>query len=465
MFDLKEVTRPMAKTAVRDLTTGSPMKLIVGFAAPLMLGFLFQQLYSFVDAAIVGRFLGSSELAAVGSTGSLNFLILGLSGGMCSGFAIPIAQAVGAKDDTELRRNVFNATYLCIVISVLLGLVTGILTGPMLRWLNTPGDIIVSATKYLRLILWTLPVMVLYNMSSAILRSLGDSKTPVYFLILASIVNIVLDLVFILWFRMGVQGAALATAISQLASGLGCLLTLVKRFPLLRPQADDAALRPDYCRRLVGVGLPMGLQFSITAIGSVVLTGSVNALGTVYVAAVTAGGKLSAFFCTVFDALSSTMATFAGQNLGARKLGRIHEGLKAASIVGCIYCVAALIVILLAGKPMMTMFVDAAETEVINFAQQYLVTFGVFYIPLLFVNIVRLTIQGMGYTRLAVIAGVLEMIARAVVGGLLVPVFGFTAACLASPAAWLLADAFLFPAYRTVMKKMYSRLYPAGLNQ
>lgn len=461
---MSEVLFHMAKSAVRELTQGSPMKLVIGFTLPLMFGFLFQQFYSFVDAAIVGRFLGAQELAAVGSTGSLNFVILGLTGGMCSGFAVPIAQAVGAKDETELRRNVFNAAYLCTIISVVMGVVTGLLTGTMLRWLSTPADIIVSATKYFRLILWTLPVMVLYNMSSAILRSLGDSKTPVMFLVMASIINIVLDLVFIIVFHMGVQGAALATAVSQLASGVGCLMTLVKRFPILRPREGDTKYRPNYCRRLVLVGLPMGLQFSITGLGSLVLTSSVNVLGTVYVAASTAGGKMSAFFCTVIDALASTMATYAGQNLGARKLDRIHQGLKAASIVGCIYCVAALIVILLAGKPMMTMFVDASETEVLNYAQQYLTAFGTFYIPLFFVNIVRLTIQGMGYTRLAVIAGVLEMIARGVVGAVFVPIFGFSAACLASPSAWILADAFLFPAYFAVMKKLRQRLQPAGVN-
>lgn len=449
---------------VRDLTEGSPMKLVLSFAGPLMFGFLFQQLYSFVDAAIVGRFLGSTELAAVGSTGSLNFLILGFSMGMCSGFAIPIAQAVGAKDDGDLRRSVFNAAYLCAIISVVLGLITGALCGPMLRWLNTPDDIIVSATKYLRLLLWTMPVTVLYNMAGGILRSLGDSKTPVYYLIMASIINIVLDVVLIVYGHMGVQGASLATVISQLAAGVGCTITLLKKRPDLLSHPEDTPLRPEYCRNLVTVGLPMGLQFSITAIGSVVLQSSVNALGTVYVAATTAAGKLNAFFCTVFDALASTMATFAGQNMGARKLKRVHEGLKATSVIGCVYCILALLVIIFAGRPMMGLFVDVSETEVIGAAHYQLINFGAFYIPLLFVNIVRLTIQGMGYTRLAVIAGVLEMIARTVVGAVFVPMFGFAAACLAAPMAWVLADAFLFPAYRSVMRKLYSRMYPAGVN-
>ena len=453
------------RSSVRDLTEGSPMKLVLSFSAPLMLGYLFQQLYSFVDAAIVGRFLGSAELAAVGATGSLNFLILGFNMGMCSGFAIPVAQAVGARDDRDVRRNVINAAYLCAVISAVLGVVTGALCGSMLQWLNTPAEIIGSSTKYLRLLLWTMPVTALYNMAGGVLRSLGDSKTPVYYLILASFINIVLDVVLIVYGNMGVQGASLATVISQLVAGVGCIITLLKKRPDLLSVPEDMRFRSNYCRRLVTVGLPMGLQFSITAIGSVVLQSSVNVLGTVYVAATTAGGKLSAFFCTVFDALASTMATYAGQNLGARKLRRIHEGLKATSVIGCIYCLLALAVIVFDGKPMMTMFVDASETAVIDAAHHYLTIFGVFYIPLLFVNIVRLTIQGMGFTRLAIIAGVLEMVARAVMGAIFVPLFGFTAACLASPAAWVLADLFLFPAYRSVMRKMHTRLYPAGTNE
>lgn len=463
VYDMAK-TAPTAKSAVRDLTSGSPLKLVLSFSAPLMFGFLFQQLYSFVDAAIVGHFLGSSELAAVGSTGALNFLILGFSMGMCSGFAIPIAQAVGARDDRELRRTTYHAAVLGAIISMVLGMITGILCGPMLRWLNTPAEILESATKYLRLVLWTMPVTVLYNMAGGVLRSLGDSKTPVYFLVLASLINIVLDVVLIVYGHMGVQGASLATVISQLVAGVGCLITLLKKRPDLIAHPGDMKLRPEYCRHMVTIGLPMGLQFSITAIGSVVLQSALNGLGTVYVAANTAAGKLNGFFCTVFDALASTMATFAGQNMGARKLKRIHEGLKATAIVGCVYCLVALAVIALAGQPMMTLFVDAAEVEVIENAHYQLIMYGIFYIPLLFVNIVRLTIQGMGYTRLAILAGVLEMIARTVVGFVFVPIFGFTAACLASPMAWIAADAFLFPAYRHVMKKLYSRMYPAGVN-
>jgi len=267
-------------------------------------------------------------------------------------------------------------------------------------------------------------------------------------------------------FHMGVAGAAWATIISQLVSGLWCLWVLMRKFPVLRMSKDDRRIRMPFIRRLLNMGLPFGLQYSITAIGSVTVTVAVNGLGTIAVAAVTAAGKLSMLFCIVFDALASAMATFAGQNVGARKIDRINEGLKAASIVGCIYCVIAFVVIFFFGKDMVSLFVDAEDpaiiAEVLDKAQQFLIVNSVMYIPLLFVNIVRFTIQGVGFTTVAMTAGVMELIGRAFVAMLLVPFFGFNAAVWANPAAWLLADAFLFPCYFTVIKWLRNRLRLTG---
>lgn len=456
----------MARNVNRDLTQGSPMKLLIGFSLPLLGGFLFQQLYSFIDTAIVGRFLGYDALAAVGSTGSLNFLINGFCMGLCSGFAIPIAQAKGAQDDVELRRFIMHTVYLCTVISVAMGLITGFGSPLLLKLMNTQDELLGMAVGYIQPVFFAIPTTVLYNMAAGVMRSLGDSRTPMLAIVIAALLNIVLDLLFILTFHMGVAGAAWATVISQLVSGLWCLWVLTHKFPVLKMSADDKRIRKPFIRRLLSMGLPFGLQYSITAIGSVTVTIAVNGLGTIAVAAVTAAGKLSMLFCIVFDALASAMATFAGQNVGAKKIDRITQGLKSASLVGCIYCVIAFVFILFFGKDMVSLFVDADDpaviAEVLDKAQQFLVVNSAMYIPLLFVNIVRFTIQGVGFTTVAMTAGLMELIGRAFVAIVLVPFLGYNAAVWANPAAWLLANAFLFPCLFTVMKWLRNRLRLTG---
>lgn len=448
------------RTMTRDLTTGNPMRLVISFAAPLLFGVLFQQLYSFVDTAIVGRFLGAAKLAAVGATGSVNFLVIGLCLGICSGFSIPIAQAFGARDVAELRRCVWHAILLSAGFSLLFGTAATLLCRPMLRLMNTPEEIIDSSARYIGIIFAAIPCCVLYNMASGILRAVGDSRTPVVFLVLASLVNIVLDLFLIVVCGMDVAGAAVATAISQLIAGLGCVAVMVRRFPILHLQRDDRRFSWALGVKMIGIGLPMGLQYSITAIGSVVIQWAINGLGVNAVAAVSAAGKLSAFFASVFDALSSTMATFAGQNIGARKPERVGQGLRAAAILGTVYCLLAFGAVMLFVRPLLGLFVDAsAEAQVMEMGSYFLRVNAAFYIPLLFVNIVRLSIQGMGYTRIAMLAGLFEMAARTTVALVLVPAMGFAGACLANPTAWVAADLFLIPCYLRIMRAQKERLF------
>ena len=447
------------KNVTRDMTQGSPLKLILTFSLPLLGGFLFQQLYSFMDTMVVGGVLGTEALAAVGDTGSLNFLINGFCMGICSGFAIPIAQAFGAKDETEMRRYVMHSVYLCAVISVLMGLLTGVFAPQLLRMLNTPEDILPLSVAYIQPVFFAIPVTVLYNMCGGVMRSLGDSKTPVIAITIAALLNIVLDYTFILAFHMGVEGAAWATVISQLISGLWCLLVIRKRFTILKMQPEDKRIRAPFVRRLLAMGIPFGLQYSITAIGSVILQSAVNSLGSHAVAAMTAGSKIGMFFCCPFDALGSTMATYGGQNVGAKKLDRVSGGLKAASILGCAYAVLAFVIMFFFRGALAGFFVGEAEPEVVSNAGLFLLINSAFYIPLAFVNIVRFLIQGMGYSKFAILAGVFEMVARTLVGFAFVPVFGYVAACFASPVAWIFADAFLFPAYFHVLKKTKKMLY------
>lgn len=449
----------MARSMTRDLTEGKPLKLVLSFAAPLLFGLLFQQFYSFVDTAVVGRYLGAEKLAAVGATGSVNFLVIGLCLGFCSGFAIPIAQAFGAKDEHEVRRSVWHAAVLSAGLSLVFGLAATLLCKPLLRLMNTPEEILDSSAAYIRIIFAAIPCCVLYNMASGILRSLGDSRTPVLFLILASLVNIALDLFLIIACGMDVAGAAVATAVSQLIAGLGCLIVMIRRFPILKLTKEDRRFSVKRARSMLGIGLPMGLQFSITAIGSVMVQWSVNGLGVNAVAAVSAASKLSMFFACVFDALASTMATFAGQNIGAGKPDRVRAGLRSASVLGIAYCVIALGVVLLFGDRLLGLFIDSGENAaVMEMGFRYLKINAAFYIPLLFVNILRLCIQGMGYTRVAMFAGLSEMLARTAVALLVVPAAGFAGACFANPAAWIMADLFLFPCYFRLMTALRGRM-------
>ena len=344
------------------------MKLILGFSIPLLFGNLFQQFYSMVDTMIVGHVLGTGPLAAVGSTGSITFLIIGFCLGLCSGFAIPVAQRFGSRDYKELRRFIGNAVWLCVGFGIVLTVLTVIFCRNILELMGTPADIIDDAYAYLVIIFAGIPATFLYNMLAGIQRAIGDSRTPVVILVIASIINIVLDIVLIVFIPMGVAGAAVATVASQLIGGVVCLLYVSKHYEVLKMTREDFKINVPCIKRLLSMGLPMALQTSITAIGSVILQASVNSLGSTVVASITAGSKLYMFFACAYDAMGVTMSTYSGQNIGARKIDRIGQGVKACNIVGIIYSVLALLIIVFLGKWMLLLFVDAGETAIINSA-------------------------------------------------------------------------------------------------
>lgn len=444
----------MSRSTMKDMTVGSPIKLILGFAIPLFFGMLFQQFYSLMDMIIVGKFLGSNSLAAVGATGSINFMIIGFCMGVCNGFAIPVAQRFGAKDEKMLRCFVANSVWLSVVFAAVMTVVVSVLCRNILMWMDTPADIFDGAYTYIFIIFIGIPATYLYNLLSGIIRSLGDSKSPLIFLVISSVLNIGLDIISILIFHMGVAGAAWATVLSQAISGVLCLLYIKKKFPILKIRRDEWKIRSNCIGRLCSMGIPMGLQYSITAIGSVILQTAVNGLGSVAVASMTAGGKLSMFFCCPFDAFGSTMATYAGQNVGACKLDRVTKGMLQCSLLAAAYSVLAAMVMIGFGDKLALLFVDNTEAEIIRNVEEFLMWNSLFYVPLALVNIIRFSIQGLGFGKLAIFAGVAEMIGRSIVGFGFVSVFGFTAACLASPIAWVLADIFLIPAYRYCIRKL-----------
>ena len=451
---MSEEKKEMKKSSspAKDLTVGSPMKLILGFAFPMFLGLLFQQFYSLVDTMIVGKYLGVDPFAGVGSTGSLNFIVIGFCMGLCSGFSVPISQSFGAKDFPLLRKMVTNSVWLCTFFSVVITTLMLLFCRPVLTWMNTPENIFEYAYIYIFIIFAGIPCTILYNMTAAILRALGDSKSPIIFLAISSAINIGLDLLLIIVFRMGVDGAALATVVSQGVSGVISIIYIKKKFDILAMEKGDWKLERHLAGKLTGVGIPMGLQYSITGIGSVILQTAVNGLGSIYVASMTAGSKINIFLACPFDALGQTMAPYAGQNIGARKLDR------AACIIGFIVSGLMVIVVKLFGDQLTMLFLDEKDPVIMQNSTQFLIIVSAFYCLLTLVNTVRFTIQGMGFSSLAIIAGVMEMIARGIAGMLLVPAFGYLGACYSSPLAWLLADAFLIPAFFLCKRKVARQL-------
>ena len=462
----------MAKNVTRDLTTGSPMKLVLGFLLPLLGGLLFQQFYSMVDTVIVGKFLGVDALAGVGSTGSINFLVLGFCIGIASGFVIPVSQKFGERDESGLRRYVANSAWLSAAFAVVITVATCLLCGSILTWMHTPEEIFQYAYDYIFIIFLGIPVTILYNLLSGIIRSLGDSKTPIYFLVLSSVLNVLLDILSVTVLHRGGSGPAWATVISQGVSGFLCLAIMGKRYEILRMKPEEWRPSRYHLVRLAGMGIPMGLQYSITAIGSIVIQTAVNDLGALYVASVTAAVKVSQLFVCPFDAMGTTMAVYGGQNYGAMKLDRIGKGVRACVLLAVAYSAVAFLALWLFGDSLAMLFVDAKEPLEIQQAiaanaGKFLFWNSLFYVPLALVNILRFMIQGLGFTRQAVFAGVFEMVARGFIGFCLVPAVGYIAVCLANPSAWIMADLFLIPAYLYdlgKLKRRFRRQQPADIS-
>lgn len=441
----------------KDLTVGSPFRQIISFAFPVYLGMLFQQFYNVVDTVIVGQLLGVRPLAGVGSTGSLNFLFIGFVIGICAGCSIPVAQAFGAKQDSELRRYVANSLWLAVFISAVMTVLVCVFCRPILRLMNTPEDIFEYAYGYIFIIFAGIPFTFLYNILAGILRSLGDSRTPVVFLALSSCINIVLDLAFILGLHMGVQGPALATVISQAISGIICFFYMNRRYPILRMNAEEKKPVLRILGKLCYMGIPMGLQYSVTAIGSLIVQTAMNGFGSSVVAGVTASQRIMGFISCPIEALGSTMAPYTGQNMGAGKIDRIGQGVRAASLSGFAVAAVLFAIVQLFGKPLIGIFLDVPDPEVVGYAFRFLSTTASGYCLLTLVNVVRFSIQGMGFSVLAIVSGAMEMIARSIAGLVLAPVFGFPGLCFAHLLAWGMADCFLIPAFFACRKRVAAK--------
>lgn len=438
----------------KEMTAGPALPLIFNFTLPLLLGNLLQQTYSLIDAAIVGKFLGINPLAAVGASSSVIFLILGFCNGCSCGFGIPVAQKFGARDYSKMRCYVSVSLQISIAISVFIAILTSIFCSDILRVMRTPDTIFEDAYIYLLVTFIGVPFTFLYNLLSSIIRALGDSKTPFWFLLFSTILNIVLDLFCILVLDWRVMGAAVATVFSQAVSTFLCYIYMYRHFEILRGNRAEKKFQLRLANNLLAIGVPMGMQFSITAIGSIMLQSANNALGTACVAAFTTAMRIKMFFICPFESLGIAMATYCGQNYGAGKPRRIWEGIKASGWMMMGYAVATFAILMLCSKELALLFVNISETEIISATELFLHVSAYFFPMLGVLCILRYSIQGAGFTNLAMLSGVSEMIARTLVSIYAVPVWGYLAVCYGDPAAWVAANVFLVPAFIYVYRKL-----------
>lgn len=460
MHSIKEKIRSVdMKSAQNDMTVGNPMKIILGFTLPIFIGNVFQQFYNMADAVIVGKFVGNKALAAVGSTGTIMFLIYGFVVGMTAGFTVLTAQKFGAGDMKGMRKTVAGAGILSFVVGALLTILFMAFMKPLLILMNTPSDIFADAYSYIMIVSGGILAQMLYNLLSSILRALGNSKLPLVFLIISALLNIVLDLVFIVGFGMGAKGAAVATVIAQGVSGILCLFYIIAKIPILHLKREDLDVGSTIYKNQLRIGVPMALQYSITAIGTMMVQSSLNILGSTLVAAYTAAGKIEQVVTQAYVAMGTTMATYAAQNMGAGSVKRIREGFKACTVIGVVYSFVAAGFIMTVGKYMTYLFVSEDVDIIMNSVDIYLKCIGIFFIPLAVVNIYRNGIQGLGYGLLPMMAGVAELIGRGVVAVIAGAKRSYPGVCLAGPAAWVLAGGLLIVMYYFIMNVNMRKIF------
>lgn len=440
------------------MTTGNPAKLIIRFMIPMFLGNLFQQFYNVVDSIVAGQFLGVQALAAIGSTGSLMFFVIGWLNGLTSGFAIMVAQCFGAKKEDRMRHYVAMSVYLSVAFALVMTIGLTLANEPILRLMNYSEEIMPEVKVYMGIIYAGLLVTVAYDALSAFLRALGDSRSPLYFLMISAGINVFLDIVFIVVMGMGVEGCAYATVIAQAISAFCCFIYIVKKYPILHLKKEDFRYSWNSVKKLLGLGIPMALQFSITAIGTIIVQGAVNVYGETYMAGFSAAGKLQNILGTVFVAFGATVATYVGQNRGAGRIDRVREGVRCTQYMILAWSVIAMILMFFFGKYMTCIFVNSSETDVLAVSVEYFHTVFWCYPFLGSIFLYRNTLQGMGYGLVPMMGGIFELAARTIIVLLVAGHTSFRGVCLADPAAWIAALIPLVPYYIYIMRKQKQKI-------
>lgn len=437
------------QSKVTNMTSGNPAKLILVFAIPLMIGNVFQQLYTVVDTIVVGQALGVGALAALGATDWLNWLFSGIIQGFAQGFCILMAQEFGAKNYKQLRKVIYNSLLLCVICSVLILVTSEAVAMPVLRLLNTPEEILPDSLLYLRIIFMGMPIIMAYNISASILRALGDGKTPLHAMIVASVTNIILDLLFVLVFHMGIAGAAVATLLAQLLSAAYCFFFIYK-IDILKSAKEERTPDKEVCVKLLKLGYPVAFQNIVIFIGGMIVQSVVNSFGVVFIAGFTATNKLYGILESAATSYGYAMTTYAGQNLGAGNIVRIRKGVRWATVIAFLTSSLISISMFLFGKNLLNMFLTGDATQVeeaLEIAFRYLKMMSLFLFTLYLLYVVRSTLQGIGNTVMPMISGIAEFIMR-VGAALVLPLFmGQEGIFYAEILAWIGADVILLSAY------------------
>lgn len=441
---------------IQNMTDGSPAKLLFTFSLPLMAGNIFQQLYTVVDTMVVGQFLGVDALAALGASDWLNWMMLGIVQGFTQGFAIKMAQDFGAGDYAHLRKVIGNSAILSALFSIIL-VIAGILAAkPVLNLLQTPVDIMPSSLLYIYIMFAGIPIVMLYNLLACILRSLGDSKTPLHAMIIASITNIVLDVLFVFGFQWGIAGAAIATLIAQVLSSVFCFWH-IRKLDILKLSKSDFKLENRLLWHLLYLGSPMAFQNAIIAVGGMVVQFVVNGFGVIFIAGFTATNKLYGLLEIAATSYGYAIITYVGQNLGAGKKDRIKQGMRSALVIATITSIVIAVLMLLFGKLILSGFISGTPERVhavLQVAYFYLAIMSVCLPVLYLLHVVRSALQGLGNTLLPMLSGIAELLMRTGTALFLPKLIGETGIFYAEIAAWIGADIVLVISYLVIMRKL-----------
>jgi len=444
--------------ATKELTTGNPFKLIILFMFPIFIGNLFQQFYHFVDTLIVGRVIGIEALAAVGVTGPLIFFVISFIFAATQGFSVITAQKFGAKEYDLLRKSFAASIILSALLTIVITLISVPFTKQMLIFLQTPENILQGADDYLFIMFAGIIATIFYNLSSNIVRALGDSKTPLYFLIVSTILNLIMDVLFVIKFGWGIKGVGWATIVAQAISTILCVWYMLRKFPILKLSRDDWKIPFSFLYEHLRVGIPMGIQMSVLSLGIIALQYVLNTFGATAIAAFTTACRIEQIFLQLFLALGATMAVYTAQNFGAKKLSRIKEGVKKSIYIALIIYVFSMICIWAFSTEMVSWFITETNEELIFLANQYLYIIMGFFIFLGLLMIFRNVLQGMGSVMAPLSSGIAELIARTVCAFSLGYLFGYKGVCYATPMAWLAAAIVLYVGYKMSLKKQLSIL-------